>query len=84
MIENYRSGLLWDRFMANPEIAPMLTALGFVADSGAVTGVTPDRAARAAAGGVAQPVGRARCRSRSSCPSRARPSWTCSTSPAAA
>jgi exo beta-1,2-glucooligosaccharide sophorohydrolase (non-reducing end) len=41
MIENYRSGLLWDRFMANPEIAPMLTALGFVPDSGAVTGVEP-------------------------------------------
>lgn len=41
MIENYRSGLLWDRFMANPEIAPMLTALGFAPDSGAATGVEP-------------------------------------------
>jgi exo beta-1,2-glucooligosaccharide sophorohydrolase (non-reducing end) len=41
MIENYRSGLLWDRFMANPEIAPMLATLGFEPDSDAVTGVTP-------------------------------------------
>ena len=39
MIENLRSGLLWNRFMANPEIAPMLAAVGFVADSASVTGV---------------------------------------------
>ena len=39
MIENLRSGLLWKRFMANPEIAPALAAVGFVADSGSVTGV---------------------------------------------
>jgi hypothetical protein len=39
MIENHRSGLLWRRFMANPEIAPMLAAVGFVADSASVTGV---------------------------------------------
>jgi hypothetical protein len=32
MIENHRSGLLWDNFMANPEIAPMLTSIGFVPD----------------------------------------------------
>jgi hypothetical protein len=32
MIENYRSGLLWTRFMANPEIRPALNAIGFVAD----------------------------------------------------
>jgi len=32
MVENYRSGLLWNLFMSNPEIAPMLTAIGFVAD----------------------------------------------------
>ncbi len=32
MIENARSGLLWNCFMANPEIAPALAALGFVAD----------------------------------------------------
>jgi len=32
MIENHRSGLLWDNFMANPEIAPMLASIGFVPD----------------------------------------------------
>jgi hypothetical protein len=32
MVENYRSGLLWDNFMANPEIQPMLDAIGFVYD----------------------------------------------------
>jgi hypothetical protein len=30
MIENFRSGLLWDNFMANPEIKPALDAIGFV------------------------------------------------------
>jgi len=33
MIENYRTGLLWNLFMANPEIQPMLDAIGFVPDS---------------------------------------------------
>ncbi|MGE5401666.1 MAG: glucoamylase family protein [Ignavibacteriales bacterium] len=33
MVENYRSGLLWKNFMANPEIAPMLAAIGFVKDT---------------------------------------------------
>ncbi|MEI8114218.1 MAG: glucoamylase family protein [Bacteroidia bacterium] len=33
MIENYRSGLLWKNFMANPEIEPALKAIGFVADN---------------------------------------------------
>lgn len=33
MIENYRSGLLWNKFMENPEIQPMLNAIGFVPDS---------------------------------------------------
>ncbi|MDX2285070.1 MAG: glucoamylase family protein [Bacteroidia bacterium] len=43
MIENYRSGLLWQHFMANPEIAPALAALGFTADStGGGVGVEPD------------------------------------------
>jgi hypothetical protein len=37
MIENYRSGLLWNLFMANPEVQPMLDAIGFVPDS--TTGV---------------------------------------------
>ncbi len=32
MIENYRSALLWNNFMANSEIAPALTEIGFVAD----------------------------------------------------
>lgn len=33
MIENYRSGLLWNKFMANPEIQPMLDSIGFIPDS---------------------------------------------------
>lgn len=33
MIENYRTGLIWRNFMANPEIAPMLQAIGFRAES---------------------------------------------------
>lgn len=37
MIENYRSGLLWNLFMANPEIQPALDAIGFVED------LTPSR-----------------------------------------
>ncbi len=36
MIENYRSALLWDHFMANPEIGPALAAIGFVDDPSAV------------------------------------------------
>lgn len=31
-IENHRTGLPWKLFMANPEIAPMLEAVGFEAD----------------------------------------------------
>lgn len=34
MIENHRTGLIWRLFMANPEIAPMLKAIGFTADPG--------------------------------------------------
>lgn len=33
MIENYRSGLLWNLFMANPEIQTALTAIGFTPDT---------------------------------------------------
>ncbi|WP_222707009.1 glucoamylase family protein [Neolewinella aurantiaca] len=33
MIENHRSGLLWDLFMRNPEIEPALEAIGFTTDS---------------------------------------------------
>ncbi len=32
MVENYRTGLVWKLFMSNPEIQPMLTKVGFVAD----------------------------------------------------
>jgi exo beta-1,2-glucooligosaccharide sophorohydrolase (non-reducing end) len=32
MIENHRSGLVWRKFMANPEIRPALDAIGFVPD----------------------------------------------------
>jgi len=34
MIENYRSGLIWKKFMSNPEIQPALDAIGFVKDTG--------------------------------------------------
>jgi hypothetical protein len=34
MIENYRSGLVWKSFMANPEIQPALKNIGFRADTG--------------------------------------------------
>jgi hypothetical protein len=33
MIENHRTGLLWQLFMQNPEIAPALQAIGFQADN---------------------------------------------------
>lgn len=33
MMENYRSGLLWNLFMQNPEIQPALDAIGFVPDA---------------------------------------------------
>ncbi|HVU18581.1 MAG TPA: glucoamylase family protein [Candidatus Didemnitutus sp.] len=33
MIENYRTGLAWKNFMANPEIRPALEAIGFKPDS---------------------------------------------------
>jgi hypothetical protein len=32
MIENYRTGLLWKLFMSNPEIEPMVKAVGFQKD----------------------------------------------------
>ena len=32
MIENHRTGLVWKKFMANPEIAPALKAIGFQSD----------------------------------------------------
>ncbi|MBI1177014.1 hypothetical protein GC207_06195 [bacterium] len=33
MIENYRTGLVWKNFMANPEIQPALNAIGFQPDN---------------------------------------------------
>jgi len=36
MMENYRSQLIWNNFMANPEIAPMLESIGFVYDPNAI------------------------------------------------
>ena len=33
MIENYRSGLPWKLFMANPEMKPMLARIGFLPDN---------------------------------------------------
>jgi len=42
MIENYRSSLLWDNFMANPEIQPMLEAVGFVPDSTTAISAGPE------------------------------------------
>lgn len=41
MIENARTGLFWDLFMKNSEIAPALTALGFQPDNGTVDISTP-------------------------------------------
>ena len=32
MIENHRTGLVWEQFMANPEIQPAVDAIGFVRD----------------------------------------------------
>jgi exo beta-1,2-glucooligosaccharide sophorohydrolase (non-reducing end) len=32
MIENYRTGLIWNLFMSNPEIRPMLDKIGFQRD----------------------------------------------------
>lgn len=37
MTENYRTGLVWKLFMSNPEISPMMQAIGFQAGSGAKT-----------------------------------------------
>ena len=34
MIENQRTGLVWKKFMANPEIQPALDAIGFKPDQG--------------------------------------------------
>lgn len=41
MIENYRTGLLWNLFMKNPEIEPALAACGFVPDNAVGTSGGP-------------------------------------------
>ncbi len=41
MIENHRTGLLWQNFMKNPEIKTALNALGFVPDSSTTALATP-------------------------------------------
>lgn len=33
MVENHRSGLVWQHFMSNPEITPALDAIGFKPDT---------------------------------------------------
>lgn len=43
MIENYRTGLCWELFMANPEIPQMLETLGWVTSVEAVDGELPRR-----------------------------------------
>ncbi len=43
MIENHRSQLLWDLFMSNPEIQPMLEAIGFTPDPSSVKEVTENQ-----------------------------------------
>ncbi len=40
MIENYRSQLLWNKFMANPEIQPMLDTIGFVPDPSSIVNLS--------------------------------------------
>jgi len=45
MIENHRSGLLWDLFMNNPEMQQAIAAVGFVNDE--TTGTTESDAAAA-------------------------------------
>lgn len=40
MIENHRSGLLWDMFMQNPEIEPALLACGFQPDASKTTDIS--------------------------------------------
>ncbi len=39
MIENHRTGLLWEKFMSNPEIQQAVNLLGFVPDEDIVLGV---------------------------------------------
>jgi exo beta-1,2-glucooligosaccharide sophorohydrolase (non-reducing end) len=40
MVENYRTGLVWKMFMANPEIQPMLDKIGFQPDNNSKASVS--------------------------------------------
>ena len=42
MIENYRSRLLWDLFMSNPEIQPMMDAIGFTNEPNSMVNLQTD------------------------------------------
>ncbi len=42
MIENHRTGLLWEKFMSNPEIQPALDAIGFLPDFSATGDFSDD------------------------------------------
>ncbi len=60
MIENYRSGLIWELFMSNPEIKPMMQAIGMFYEvdfdqSGAVDAADLDVFAACQAGPQASP-----------------------------
>jgi hypothetical protein len=46
MIENYRTGVVWRSFMANPEIQPMLEKIGFRQNNNASGRSTPKEKAR--------------------------------------
>lgn len=48
MIENHRTGLLWQKFMSNPEIQPALDAIGFVPDVSDAPEVLPENLAEIA------------------------------------
>lgn len=49
MIENYRTQLLWEHFMQNPEIQPALDAIGFMPDSTDVTNIAEEALVQAKA-----------------------------------
>ncbi len=42
MVENYRTGLVWKMFMANPEIQPMLDKIGFAPDNNSKASAAPN------------------------------------------
>ena len=46
MVENYRTGLLWDLFMQNPEIGPALDSIGFEEDISSATTLVTESAVK--------------------------------------